>query len=81
MPHIPLYTQPTKAIYHQISSLPIISTSKPITAKASKGLASLEYVFESPSPNGDGEAEMRERVIREAEEWEKECKAKASVVR
>ena len=76
MPHVPLHTQPSTAIYHQISPLPIISTQKPITAKASKGLASLEYVFESPYPHGDGEVEMRERVIKEAEEWEKECRRK-----
>ena len=74
MPHIPLYTQPTTATYRQLSSLPIISTQKQITPKAAKGIASLEYVFEPQYPSA--EVEMRERVIKEAEEWEREHRRK-----
>jgi chromatin structure-remodeling complex protein RSC7 len=74
MPHIPLYTQPTTATYNQLSSLPIISTQKQITAKAAKGIASLEYVFEPQYPSA--EIAMREQVIREAEEWERENRQK-----
>jgi chromatin structure-remodeling complex protein RSC7 len=74
MPHIPLRTQPTTATYRQLSSIPIISTQKQITPKAAKGIASLEYVFEPQYPSG--ESEMREQVIKEAEEWERENRQK-----
>jgi chromatin structure-remodeling complex protein RSC7 len=74
MPHVPLHTQPTIANYRQLSSLPILRTDKPMNGKAAKGIASLEYVFESSLPTG--EVEMRERVIKEAEEWERQNREK-----
>ena len=80
MPHVPLYTQPTISTYSQLAKLPILSTDKIINAKAAKGLASLEYVFEPTYPDGDGEVELRQRVIREAEEWEKKHREKRALV-
>ena len=80
MPHVPLYTQPTISTYSQLSKLPILSPDKIINAKSAKGLASLEYVFEPAYPDGDGEVELRQRVIREAEEWEKKHREKRALV-
>lgn len=77
MPHIPLYTQPTISTYNQLSTLPILSTEKEINPKGAKGIASLEYVFEPTSL--DGEVEMRERVIQEAEEWERRHREKRAI--
>lgn len=78
MPHVPLHTQPTTSTLRQMSSLPILSTPKVLSGKAVKGIASLEYTFESPAQTG--EAEMRERVIKEAEEWERQNRQKRVTV-
>jgi len=51
------------------------------TGKAVKGIASLEYVFEPQygydyTGNGQDEMRERERVIREAEEWDRQNREK-----
>jgi chromatin structure-remodeling complex protein RSC7 len=82
MPHIPLYTQPTIANIAQLSPYPLLSSASHSMNKGTvKGIASLEYVFEPQygyDYNGSGQDEMRERerVIREAEEWERQNREK-----
>lgn len=79
MPHVPLYTQPTLANLSQMSPYPLLGSTfdSATTGKGVKGIASLEYVFEPQygydyTGNGQDEVRERERVIREAEEWERQ---------
>jgi len=83
MPHVPIHTQPTIANLSQMSPYPLLgSTSDSAsTGQAVKGIASLEYVFEPQyaydyTGNGQDEMRERERVIREAEEWERQNREK-----
>jgi hypothetical protein len=90
MPHVPLYTQSTVSQMARLSPYPILSSTSTsdstgqstVRGKAVKGLASIEYVFEPQYDYGVGqevEYEMRQQVIKEAEEWERQNRQKASI--
>lgn len=53
-----------------------------VRGKAAKGLASLEYVFERPGLQegmDQYEVEARQRIVQEAEEWERRGREKRLV--
>jgi len=83
MPHVPIHTQPTLASLSQVSPYPLLGSTSESTAtrQAVKGIASLEFVFEPQygydyTGNGQDEVRERERVIKEAEEWERQNREK-----
>ncbi|WRT66445.1 uncharacterized protein IL334_003403 [Kwoniella shivajii] len=79
MPHVPLHTQPTSATFDRISYHPIISShsssnnhaQSTLMGPSSRGIASVEYVFENSETDVK---ETREKVVRDAIEWEKEMR-------
>ncbi|WVR07114.1 hypothetical protein IAU60_004154 [Kwoniella sp. DSM 27419] len=80
MPHVPQFTQPTTGDFARYAPYPVLSSSSDskhnfvqatVTGPAAKGLASVEFVFES---GAEDEVAKRMREVEEAVEWEKEVK-------